>query len=99
MMQIEGKLRDAHVDDFQATIIKEKKGNRKIKHLSIVYEDFHKQKSNLDACTDLVGVRVLGQVMLDLLRSRYLLSPFSTTRLSIKPYSSLALDPLSLFFW
>ena len=48
MIEIEGKLRDAHVDDFKATIII-KKGNRKRKHLSTIYGDFHKPKSNLDA--------------------------------------------------
>ena len=41
-------------------------------------------KSNIDICTNPLGVPVLGQVMLDPLRSRSLFAPFSTTRLSIK---------------
>ena len=75
------RVRDARGDDVKATIIKEKK--RK-KYMSTVYGDIPKPKSNLDLCTNLVGVPVLGRVMLNPLRSRSLLAPFSTTRLSIK---------------
>ena len=67
--------------------------------MSTVYGDVPKLKSNLNLCTNPVGVLVLGLVMLDPLRSRFLLAPFSTTRLSLKQCSSLGLDLLSLSFW
>ena len=52
--------------------------------MSIVYGDVPKPKSNLDICTNPVGVPVLGRVMLDPLKSRSLVAPISTTRLGIK---------------
>ena len=52
--------------------------------MSIVYDDVPKPKSNQDLCTNTVSVPILGRVMLDPLRSRSLLTPLSTTRLSIK---------------
>ena len=64
-----------------------------------VYGDVPKTKFNINLCTNPIGVPVLGRVMLDLLRSRFVLTPFSTTRLSIKQYFSLGLDLLSLSFW
>ena len=95
------RVRDARGDDVKPTIIKEKEKEKekKTKYMTIVYGDVPKPKSNLDLCTNLVGVPVLGRVMLDPLRSRSLLAPFSTTRLSIKQCSSLGLDLLSLSFW
>ena len=60
------RVRDAHGDDVKATITKEE---RKRKHMSNVYGDVPKPKSNLDLCTNLVGVPVLGRVMLDPLQS------------------------------
>ena len=92
------RVRDVRRDDVKATTIKEKE-KRKIKHMSNVYGDIPKTKSNLDLRTNLVDVPVLGRVMLDPLRSRSLLAPFCTTRLSIKQCSSLGLDILSLSFW
>ena len=44
-------MRYVHVDDVKATTIKEK-----IKHMSTIYRDFHKPKSNPDRCINLVGV-------------------------------------------
>ena len=67
--------------------------------MSTVYGDVPKPKSNLDLCRNPVGMLVLGREMLNALRSRSLLVPFSTTRLSIKQCSSLGLDLLSLSFW
>ena len=58
------RVRDSHGDDIKATTVKEKKN-----HMSDVYGDVYKQKSNLDLCTNPVGVPVLGRVMLDSLRS------------------------------
>ena len=84
-----------HKDDVKATIIKEKE-KEKEKHMSILYGDVYKPKSNLDLCTNPVGVPILGWVILDPLRSRSLLAPFSTTRLIIKQFFSLGLDLLSL---
>ena len=49
MMAIVG---DACLDDVKATIIKEKE----IKHMSIVYGDFNKPKSNPDLCINPTGV-------------------------------------------
>ena len=94
------KVRDARRDDVKATTIKKKKkkNKRKNKKMSTVYEDVPKRKSNLDLCTNPVGVPVLGRVMLDPLKSQSLLAPFSTTRLRIKQYSSLGLDLLSFSF-
>ena len=55
------------------------------KYNFIVYgDDEDKQELNPDHRTNPVNVPILGQVMLDPLRSRSLLAPFSTTRLSIK---------------
>ena len=51
-------MRGSCGDDVKATIIKKTK--RKIKHMSNVYGDVHKTKSNLDICTNSVGVPVLG---------------------------------------
>ena len=48
------RVRDTQVDDVKATKIKEK-----IKHMSIVYGEFYKPKSNLDLCINPVGVPVL----------------------------------------
>ena len=61
------RVRDAHVDDVKATTIKEKGKDRekKRKHMSTVYGDVPKLKSNLNLCTNPVGVPVLGRVMLD----------------------------------
>ena len=56
------RVRDAYVDDVKATTIEEK---RKRKHMSIINEDFHEPKFNLDLCTNLVVVPILGQVMLN----------------------------------
>ena len=92
------RVRDAHIDDVKATTIKKRKRKRKRKHMSTVYGDVLKPKSNLDLCTNPVGVPVLGRVMLDPLRSQSLLAPFSTIRLGIKQCSSLGLDLLSLSF-
>ena len=61
------RVRDARIDDVKAIIVKEK--NKKIKYLSSVNGDFHKPKSNLDLCTNLNSVCVLGQVILNLLQS------------------------------
>ena len=66
--------------------------------MSTIHGDVPKPKSNLDLFTNLVGVLVLGRVMLNPLRLRYLLAPFSTTRLGIKQCSSFGLDLLSLNF-
>ena len=66
--------------------------------MSIVYEDVYKIKSNLDLFTNPSGMPFLGQVILDLLQSRSLLAPFSTTILSISKCSSLGLDLLSISF-
>ena len=60
-------------------------------------EMFPRQKSNLDLCTNPIGVHVLCRVMLDLLQSWYLLASFSTTE--HKKYFTLSLDLLSLSFW
>ena len=54
------RVRNPHGDDVKATIIKEEK-----KHMSTVYGDIYKPKSNLDLCTNLVGVPVLSRVMLN----------------------------------
>ena len=79
------RVRDACGNDVKATTIKEKeKENTKENICSNVYGDVPKKKSNLDLCTNPIGVLILGRVMLDLLRSRSLLAPFSTIRLSIK---------------
>ena len=67
--------------------------------MSTVYGDVPKSKSNLDLCTNPIGVPVLGLVMLNPLESQSLLASFSTSRLSIKQCSSLGLDILSLSFW
>ena len=80
------RVRDAHGDDVKVTIIKENK-KIKIKYKSTAYGDFHKPKSNLYSCTNPVGVPILGWVMPDPLRSRFLLSPFS--RSAPFPSSSL----------
>ena len=56
------RVRYAHGDDVKATKINK---NIKIKHMSIVYRDVHKLKSNLYLCTNPVGVLILGWVMLD----------------------------------
>ena len=93
------RVRDSRGDDVKATTIKENEKKKKRKYMSNVYEDVPKPKSNLDLCTNPVGVPVLGRVMLDLFRSRSLLAPFSTTRLSIKQCSSLGLDLLFFSFW
>ena len=58
------RVRDARGDNVKATTIKEKE-----KYMSNVYGDVSKPKSNLDLCTNPVGVLVLGRVMLDPLRS------------------------------
>ena len=81
------RVRDAHRDDLTATILKEKE-NTCLLHM----EMFPSQNSNLYLCTNPVGMHVLGRVMLDLLRSRSLLDPLFTTRLSIKQCSSLGLN-------
>ena len=82
------RVRDARRDDVKATTIKEKekenKKEKKRKYMSTVYGDVSKPKSNLNLCTNPVGVPVLGRVMVNPLRSRSLLDLFSTTRLSIK---------------
>ena len=59
------RVRDTPGDDGKATTIKEKL--KKIKHITIVYGDFYKLKSNLYLCTNAISVPVLGQAMLDLL--------------------------------
>ena len=64
-MAIEMDKRDARGDDVKATTIKEKEKENKRKYMSTVYEDVPKPKSNLDLCTNPVGVLVLGRVMLD----------------------------------
>ena len=91
------RVRGPHKDDVKATIIKEKE-KEKEKYMSIVYGDVYKPKSNLDLGTNPISVPILGWVMLDPLRSRSLLAPFSTTRLMIKQFSSLGLDLPSLSF-
>ena len=80
------RVRDACRDNVKATTTKKKKkkNKKKRKYMSTVYGDVPKPKSNLNLCTNPVGVPVLGGVMLDPLRSRSLLAPFSTTRWSIK---------------
>ena len=95
------RVRDAREDDVKATKIKgkAKKIKRKIKHMSTIYGDVPNPKSNLDLCTNPVGVPILGRVMLDPLQSRSLLALFSTTKLGIQKCSSLGLDLLSLFLW
>ena len=56
------RVRDAHVYDVQATTIKEKEKE----NTCLTYKrDFYKPKSNPNLCTNLVGVPVLCQVMLD----------------------------------
>ena len=94
LCRVMAKVRDALVDDVKATIIKKKK----IKHMSTVYGEFQKPKFNTNLCTNLVSMHILGRVMLEPLRSRSLVAPFSTTRLRIKEYSSLGLELLSLSF-
>ena len=82
-----GRERVASLDDVNATTLKEnkKEKEKKEKYKFTVYrDDEHKKELNVDCCTNLVGVPVLGRVMFDPLRSRSLLAPFSTTRLSIK---------------
>ena len=82
-------------DDAKVIIIKEKD---KRKHMSIVNGHFYKPKSDLDRYTNLDGMLVLDREILDSFGLSSLLSPFSTTRLSIKAcYSSL--DLLSFSFW
>ena len=54
------RVRDARGDNVKATTIKEKE-----KYMSNVYGDVSNPKSNLDLCTNPVGVLVLGRVMLD----------------------------------
>ena len=63
------RVRDARGGDVKATTIKEKEKEKenKRKYMSIVYGDVPKLKSNLDLCTNPIGVPVLGRVMLDLL--------------------------------
>ena len=94
------KVRDAWRDDVKATTIKKKKNKnkRKNKKMSTVYEDVPKPKSNLDLCTNPVGLPVLGRVMLDPLKSRSLLAPFSTTRLRIKKNTPGALTSSPFHF-
>ena len=94
------RVRDAHGDDVKTTTIKEKRKQKenKRKYMSIVYGDVPKPKSNLDLCTNPIGVPVPGRVMLDPLQSRSLFAPLSTTRLWIKQCSSLGLDFLSFSF-
>ena len=50
------RVRDAHEDDVKPTTIKEKEK----KHMSMVYGDVYKSNSNLDICTNPIGVPVLG---------------------------------------
>ena len=57
------RVRDVSGDDVKATIIKEKEKENKRKYMCTIYEDVPMPKSNLDLCTNLVGVPVL--VMLD----------------------------------
>ena len=81
------RVRDARGDDVKATTIKKRKIKRKEKkrkYMSTIYGDVSKPKSNLNLCTNLVGVPALGRVMLNLLRSQSLFTPFSTAILSIK---------------
>ena len=60
------RVRDARRDNVKATSIKEKdKIKIKIKCMSTIYGDVPKTKSNLDLCTNPVGVPVLCRVMLD----------------------------------
>ena len=97
------RVRDARGDDTRVRVrdtrVKANKRKRKRKHMSTLYGDVPKPKSNLDLCANPIGVPVPGRVMLDPLRSRSLFAPFSTTRLSIKQCSSLGLDLLCLSFW
>ena len=44
---------------------KKKKKKIKIKYMSSIHGDVPKSKSNLDFCTNPVGVPILGWVMLD----------------------------------
>ena len=60
------RVRDACGDDVKAIIIKKRK---QIKYMSTIYGDVSKPKSNLDLCTNPVGVPVLCRVVFDLLRS------------------------------
>ena len=58
------RVRDARVYDVQATTIKEKEKEKE--NTGLTYKrDFYKPKSNPNLCTNLVGVPVLCQVMLD----------------------------------
>ena len=55
------RVRVACGDDVKSSTIKEKENT------STVYTDFQEPKSNLDVCTNPVGVPVLGRVMHNLL--------------------------------
>ena len=59
------RVRDARRDDVKATTIKEKEKEKekenKRKYMSTKYEDVSKPKSNLDLCTNPIGVPVLGR--------------------------------------
>ena len=98
-MQDEGESERCTRRWCQSYYNKTKTKSLKRKHMSTVYGDVYKPKFNLDLCTNPVGVPVICRVMLDPLRSRSLLAPVSTTRLSTKKCSSLGLDFLSLSFW
>ena len=50
------RVRDANGDDVKAIKIKK---NKKIKHMSNVYEDFYKPKANLDLFINSILVRVM----------------------------------------
>ena len=77
------RVRVACGDNVKVTTIKEKENE--IENTCLLFlEMFSSQKSNLDLCTNPVDVHVLSQVQLDLLQSRSLFAPFSSTRLSIK---------------
>ena len=54
--------------------------------MSTVYGDFHKQKSNPDLCTNAIGVPVQGQVMLDLLWSRFSIKNAPPLALTSSPF-------------
>ena len=62
-------MRNAREDDVKATTINDRKKEKRKKHMSTVYGDVPKPKSNLDLCTNPTGVLVLGRVMRDPLQS------------------------------
>ena len=52
--------------------------------MSSVYKDDHKEEDDPDTCTNLVAMRVLGRIMLDVYRPQSSLDYFSRARISDK---------------